>query len=490
MSDYTPTAEQQNAVDLFKTGHPLVIEAGAGTGKTSTLILLAEARPDLQMQYVAFNKAIVVESSTKMPANVACNTIHSLAMKAVGRRYSKRLNGGRMKSDQIARQLGVDPMVVTVEPGNTKRLAGGFLASHVMKSILEFCQSADERPGSRHFPYIEGIDLPDALGRRTYANNNLVADELLGHQAAAWADVCDTAGVLPYTHAHYLKLWERSAPVIHADVVLFDEAQDASPVMASIIAQQTAAQRVYVGDSQQQLYAWLGAVNALRQIDGAERAFLTKSFRFGPEIARTANLVLEWLDAELRIEGHAPIESTLARLTDPSVVLCRTNATAVSTCLREMGAGRKVHLVGGAKEIVAFAEAAEKLMRGQSVWHPELQCFDSWGEVQQYVANDPQGSDLALSVKLVDEYGPRPIIEGLGGTVAEDRADLVVSTGHKSKGREWDRVQLAGDFPEDTTDPGELRLLYVAVTRAKLVLDHYAAPMFFGARVKTQGVPA
>lgn len=40
----------------------------------------------------------------------------------------------------------------------------------------------------------------------------------------------------------------------------------------------------------------------------------------------------------------------------------------------------------------------------------------------------------------------------------------------QAKGREWGSVQLADDFP-DHLDEEELRLLYVACTRAKLELD-------------------
>jgi len=485
-----PTPEQQRAVDLFLTGNPLVIEAGAGTGKTSTLKLLAEAAPDRSMQYVAFNRAIVEESRSKMPKNVTCSTIHSLAMRAVGSKYRHRLNGNRLKSMEIARRLGVDDLIITVGPDQTKRMSGGFLASHVMRGIVQFCQSADSAPSGDHLPYIDGIDLPTAKGKRTYDNNRAIAKHLSGAISRAWADLQDPDGVLPFGHHVYLKVWELSGPTIHADVVLFDEAQDASPVMASIIAQQTKAQRVYVGDSQQQLYAWLGAVNALGSIDGAERAFLTKSFRFGPEIAQTANLVLEWLEADLRITGNEEISSRTARLDNADAVLCRTNATAVSTCLAEMSAGRKVHLVGGAKDIVDFAKGARDLQNGKRSYHRELACFDSWSEVQVYVENDPQGSDLKLMTRLIDDYSPEKIIEGLGRTVSEAAADLIVSTAHKSKGREWPTVRLAGDFPEDTTDPGELRLLYVASTRARLTLDHFAAPMFFPARPKAEPVPA
>ena len=50
---------------------------------------------------------------------------------------------------------------------------------------------------------------------------------------------------------------------------------------------------------------------------------------------------------------------------------------------------------------------------------------------------------------------------------------LTVTGEHKSKGREWDVVQLGSDFPKPyTTDAEEeKRLFYVALTRAKKVLN-------------------
>ena len=63
----------------------------------------------------------------------------------------------------------------------------------------------------------------------------------------------------------------------------------------------------------------------------------------------------------------------------------------------------------------------------------------------------------------------------------EDRAQLIVSTAHKAKGREWDTVRVAGDFRGPVTDPetGEVtwpapeerRLAYVAATRARKLLE-------------------
>jgi superfamily I DNA/RNA helicase len=60
----------------------------------------------------------------------------------------------------------------------------------------------------------------------------------------------------------------------------------------------------------------------------------------------------------------------------------------------------------------------------------------------------------------------------LNVTAEEEKADVVISTAHKGKGREWRSVKIADDFAacqsDGTTIPeAELRLFYVAITRAK-----------------------
>jgi superfamily I DNA/RNA helicase len=275
--------------------------------------------------------------------------------------------------------------------------------------------------------------------------------------------------------AVYLKLWHLSDPTIAADFILFDECQDANPVMLAVVDAQRHAQRIYVGDSCQQIYSFTGAVNALDRIreTGADVAYLTQSFRFGPAIADVANRILDMIDgATLRLVGTDSIPSVVAPVAEPDAILCRTNATAVRTVLRLQDEGREVALVGGGDDVVRFAKAARDLMEGRRTEHPDLACFDDWGEVKLYVDEDEQGDDLRLLVKLVEDFGVDAILRALDRTIREEDADVTVSTAHKAKGREWDAVQLAADFPEPAkvTDE-ELRLLYVAATRARRELD-------------------
>ncbi len=51
----------------------MAIQAGAGTGKTSTLLLLADSDAR-RGQSLAFNKAIVEDAKAKMPSRVSANT--------------------------------------------------------------------------------------------------------------------------------------------------------------------------------------------------------------------------------------------------------------------------------------------------------------------------------------------------------------------------------------------------------------------------------
>jgi hypothetical protein len=470
-----PTPEQEKALDLFGTGDPLTIQAGAGAGKTTTLQLLARSTQRLGC-YLSFNRAIANEAARKMPMFVQSSTMHSLAMRAVGYRLRHRLDAPRIPGWKLAKLMGVSPVVLQVG-ARSKMMQPGYLAGHVMKAIARFCQSGDQAPMTKHFPYIEGIDLHNADGTRGYKNNRELAKHLAPHLDTVWADLINPDGRLRFSHDVYLKLWQLQGGETPGDYVMLDEAQDANGVMLAVMAQAAAAgqQTVFVGDSQQQIYEWRGAVDALDLVEG-NRAFLTQSFRFGPQIAEVANLILGELNAELRLTGTETIPSTVGPLGTYDAALCRTNATAVNTVLALQRRGLQPFLAGGADEIVNFARAAIALQNGERTYHPELACFDTWREVQQYVESDPQGDELRMMVHLLDEYGPQIVLDALAGLVGEDQADVVVSTAHKAKGREWGRVHIAADFNDggeggNVLHPSEWRLLYVACTRARQALD-------------------
>lgn len=479
----TPTPEQALILEAVQQGHiVLVVEAGAGTGKTSVLKMIGETLPG-NGQYTAFNSSLVAESKEKFEGTrVACNTTHSLAFRAEGKRFAHRLNKGRVFSSQIAAMLGLTEDFTYVGKDDKKKSLGtSFLATQVMGAIKRFCQSADREITKDHFRYLDGIDLPDEDGRRTYENNEALCDMLLPYARKAWADLSSPEGTLPFNHDCYVKIWQLNHPIIAGDYLLLDEHQDTAEVMLDVVRQQTIPV-VLVGDSAQQIYQWRGAVNAADAFPDAPRLFLSQSFRFGEAIAQVANSILELLQepTKLRLKGLASIPSRICEIESPTAVLCRTNAVAVSTLLGAIALGQKPFLVGGGADVISFVEAARDLQQGKGTSHPDLACFDSWQAVQVYAKED-DGEDLRLMVKLIDEFGALRILEALKNMPQEKDADLVISTAHKSKGREWDKVRLAQDFPtKSKSSDADLKLLYVAATRAKLELDVSCCPFFTG----------
>ncbi|MFI6266129.1 UvrD-helicase domain-containing protein [Micromonospora sp. NPDC051006] len=465
---HTPTPEQAAIIDAARTGDDLTIEAGAGTGKTSTLKMLSREAGRKRGAYLAYNKSIATDAAKEFPSSVTCKTAHSFAYGAVGRQFAHRLNGPRVPARQAAIILGLNE---PVKLGETM-LAPQQLARLVTETIQRFCYSDDRQVQRMHVPLVNGLDQPGQAELAKY---------LMPIAQKAWdGDLTQLNGQLRFTHDMYLKMWILTDPVIHADFVLLDEAQDSNPAVAGLVSRQP-AQRILVGDRAQAIYGWRGATDAMASFDG-RRFQLSQSFRFGPAVADEANKWLSLLDnTDLRLTGYERIQSRVEPVAEPDAVLCRSNAGAIIRVIDALGRGRRAALVGGGNEIRRMAEAAERLQAGIPTDHPDLFAFTSWREVQEYVEMDAGGSDLRVFVRLIDKHGAREVMRVCDALVDERYADTIVSTAHKAKGREWGRVLIADDFPEPKQrEDGSFRiardevmLAYVAVTRAQQVLDRY-----------------
>ncbi|MFG3172343.1 UvrD-helicase domain-containing protein [Streptomyces sp. NPDC048200] len=469
-----PTDEQINAADAFRAGHHLVLQAGAGTGKTSTLSLLA-ADTTRRGRYLAFNKDIARDASSRFPRTVLCRTAHATAYAGLGHRYTQRLNSPRQPAWKTGQALGITRAIRIGDHQISHRT----LSHTVLRTVTRYCYSADRNLTHRHVPQLRGL--------RTPAEQDQLAAEVMPFAAKAWADLRDpNQGVVRFEHDHYLKMWALTEPKIDADFVFLDEAQDTNPVLENIfVAQRDHAQLVMVGDSAQAIYGWRGARDVMTGFE-ATPLTLTRSFRFGPRLAEQANRWLELAHAPIRLTGTETIPTEVGTIASPDAVLCRTNIGAMSEVLSLLAAGQRVALTRGGDTLSRLAFAARDLREGRRTNHPELVLFTSWGEVQDYAAHDPAGGDLQPFVDLVDTHGPDAILAAVDALIDEKDADVTVSTAHTAKGREWTAVRIADDFPppQDTdqydtqgrpipepVNDTDARLAYVAVTRARRQLD-------------------
>ncbi|WP_329240776.1 UvrD-helicase domain-containing protein [Streptomyces sp. NBC_01478] len=469
-----PTDEQAAAADAFQAGDHLALQAGAGTGKTTTLALLAHATRR-RGRYLAFNRPVAQAAGARFPNTVQCRTAHALAYAAVGHRYSRRLNAPRRPAWQTGQALGITKGIRIGDCEVTPKA----LSNATLRTVTRFCHTADEAITGHHVPPLRGLEHTDLHAQ--------LAAHIVPFARKAWADLQHPDdGAVRFEHDHYLKIWALTRPRIQADFLLLDEAQDTNPVVEQVfLSQRDHAQLVMVGDSAQAIYHWRGAKDVMTGFDGTQLT-LSQSFRFGPLLAAEANRWLHLADAPLRLTGTPAVPTELGPLTRPDAVLCRTNVGAMAQVMDLMTAGCRVALVEVGDSLRALALAARDLKDGRRTTHPELILFPSWGELQDYAAHDPAGRDLQPLVDLVDTHGTDAILAAVARLVPEQHAQVTVSTAHKAKGREWPRVKIADDFtpPRDTDqqdaegravpgpiDDADARLAYVAVTRARSRLD-------------------
>jgi superfamily I DNA/RNA helicase len=311
------------------------------------------------------------------------------------------------------------------------------------------------------------------------------AQQATGHVEAIWEAMQYRDGGLPLSHDVYLKLWALSGPQAQADYILVDEAQDMNPVLLGVL-RQLQCPVVYVGDPYQQIYQWRGAVNAMEAIASPHHVLLAQSFRFGPEIAAAANRVLHTLGAKAPLHGTSVIQSEIARVR-PDAILSRINAGVISNVLSCLRRNVRCAVVGGTKTLQRLLEDVLQVQQGSPARTAELLGFQDWRAVMSF-SRSPEGEHLKSLVNLVQEHGADHLLSAITRCeLTEGTAQVVCSTAHRSKRREWRYVHLDTDFEQEflraeggprkdaevakgATD-AESRLLYVGTTRASLAVS-------------------
>jgi hypothetical protein len=147
---FQPVAEQRLAVELFLAGGNLRIDAYAGTGKTTTLKMLADNKRSSAL-YLAFNRSIAFEARGRFPANVKCATTHSIAFRAVRRSlgYPEWKLTESLTPNLILQAFRL-PVEITFHSGVV--LEQKSYAAVLRDGLKLFLQSRDPAPSTSHVP--------------------------------------------------------------------------------------------------------------------------------------------------------------------------------------------------------------------------------------------------------------------------------------------------------------------------------------------------
>lgn len=464
---FAPTEEQEEALQAFRTGEDLKINAFAGSGKTSTLALLARDTRGAGL-YVAFNKACVRDAKQRFGSNVTCQTLHATAYRSLRSQFKKDKLAGKLNPNIVLSHFPLQPFDCGLSKLSDKQLASLALAT-----FRRFAHSGETEIRRIQLPRLGQIAVlpPSVLHELTAIIHGLVA--------AMWKKMSDRCSEMPLGHDGYLKYWALQKPVLDVDFILLDEAQDTNDVVIDLLARQK-SQVVYVGDRHQQIYEWRGAVSALEKVSTPIECSLTKSFRFGSGIATLANVILRRMGEEKQIVGNERVHSTVGAAANPDAIIARSNGAVLAAVMATLESGATPYVEGGTNDLKKLISGVFDLREKGFSTVPEFFGFTTWEEVVEYSETE-YGQELATFVRLVETYGAGPLWH-LIKRVAEDPAEaaVTISTTHKAKGREWESVRLEDDYVQAESDEEgkprepsaeEMRILYVALTRAKTRLQ-------------------
>ena len=463
----TPVFDEYQQAVIDCPDRVIVAKAFAGAGKTTTAIGYSNARPDSKFLYICLNKANQIEASARFGPNVECRTSHSMAYAAIGHKFRDQLVTS-WKPRTLAGEL---------------KVADTRLAAAVQSVLTQFFCSRDSSIEEMH-----ALAAQDLFALEPNEIDNSIAMARL-----AWGRMQTPGSGISITHDAYLKMWALKRPKLDKYThLILDEAQDTNPVTAAIVEGQGHATRLLIGDPHQSIYLFRGATNSMEHFSnmGATVLDMPKTWRFGPEIAAIANSLLSYFKMEeTPIIGAGP--SAAREVGSARAVLSRTNVGLFAEAAAVMG--KHTHWVGGIESArLDMLQSAYNLYRGQPgiVTDPVLASYRSWGEYEAD-AEASRDAESKMLIKMVGEYKhdlPK-ILNALrtNALPTQEGARLVLSTAHKAKGLDWERVTLGEDFacikeclgarlatPHERMTPEqeqEINLLYVAITRARHAID-------------------
>lgn len=502
------STQQQAVVSWTRDGKgSAFVEAVAGAGKTTTLIeLIKETRGSVA--FAAYNKKIAAEISTKVVKlnlgnRARVGTFHSFGFSAVRRIYDRVLVDADIKRRETANILFGDL--------GTKHPLEGFcskLISLAKQNAIGLHGAIDDE--SLWYDIIDHHDLAYEIeDERLIAEGVAKSIEGLRHHVTIAPRVIDFDDMIYIPVVTGCRTWEN-------DWVLVDECQDTNSARRALARKMLRrnGRSVWVGDRNQAIYGFTGAdSDAVDQIvrDFACKVFpLTVTYRCPKSVVAQARTVVDHIQAhETAPDGNVELVQELNipefAPTPDDAILCRNTKPLVETAYRLISKGIACHVEGrdigtGLLKLLDRFKSARTLpaLRDKLAAYAEVQVAKLTAkgkETQAEALQDRVDTLVCISETATSVEDVATRIKSLfEDSENEKKPTLTLSTVHKSKGREWNRVVVLGrdEFMpsrwarQDWQLQQEDNLIYVAYTRAmrELIIVSSATVTFQAAKIE------
>ena len=447
------------------------VEAKAGSGKTSSICEGFYHLPNgWSALMCAFAKPIQVELEKRaagLPITVL--TLHSLGFRVLRKAYPRLGQPDAYKlQGYIEAEMGdeLESLDTRDQMAKAISLAKGYLASKP-EEIDEIMDRHDVDPGreTRADFIAKSLKIMAATGRDTMR--------------------VDFDDMIWMPHLHGLKLPQY-------DYVFVDEAQDLNKAQIDMALNSvTANGRILtVGDTNQAIYGFRGADSAAIQNIvtklNSKVLPLSITYRCARAIVELARTVVPELEASPTAEdglvSSCDDTKMLQDVRPGDFILSRTNAPLMGYCLNLLKAGVRANIQGkdmGKNFLYMIKRSEANSVNGFLDW------LDNWcaTEVARLTAKNRDSSFitdkrdclLAICEGTNDLNQVKNNIKALFHEDKESNDRVILSTTHKAKGLERDRVFMLANTYKKGKSVEESNLYYVAVTRAKKELYMVAA---------------
>ncbi len=481
--------EQRAIFEWFAVGQGnLIVQARAGTGKTTTIKQAFSYAPESSILYAVFNKKNQREAEAKISDHrVDVKTLHALGYAYIRNVWGKAKpdDEGDVEWDRIRKvELNIPHDVASV----VKRLVGFAKNQFINPSLRDLVQLAEDRDC-----------VVDDFGSAAW---NVAKIASIALAVLEESKQPDPQGRISFDDMVWLPLamgWVRP----WYQLVAIDEAQDMNvpQLMMAIKAVRPGGRVVVVGDDRQAIYGFRGAaqdgMRMMRQALGAESLSLTVTYRCPQRVVGIAqNFVSDYRAHESNAVGIVDTLGEHAMLQDlqaGDAVLSRVNAPLMPLCLSLLRRGVPARIEG--RDIgTALAAIVEKLKAASLPQFAER--VARWGEKRkkrlagrENVEAKYQEIDDQVATLLAVAEGcsnVREISTRLSTLFVDSNGDkrpaVIFSSIHKAKGLEWEHVFLLRDTfkkrggkevaADSELEGEEANLFYVAVTRSKMHLTY------------------
>jgi DNA helicase-2/ATP-dependent DNA helicase PcrA len=476
MSEHKLTEEQENFINEWLLGVCILLQARAGTGKTSTIIDLAkkllQVKPEGRGRIAVFANRNSAEMLPKLPSNCAGSTWHVFCKSMFRiRPYGQPDN---FKVSNIIRDIpGYNPWKEYTKEGKEKAKENAAalreLVGLVKNSILK-PNMANVLDLIKHF----GIIAPNP-------------PEVLADHAIKVVDISDeNTKVIDFDDmVRFPAIYDWVKP--DSDWFISDETQDNTPIRTHIMNElmKMGCQVGGVGDDRQSIMGFAGAdCDSMQHIIelGLKLMPLTINFRCGKNIIKEAQKIVPDIQAwenspDGKIHYDTSKEGNIIKLLKSGdAVLARRNNEILPICFQLIKEGKKATIQG--KD---FATQIKGLIK--SFKADDIQDFNdkihAWYDKQVKFRGEDENSMSAEKFGVLKYFADNAITmadidKKIDGIFSDEASEYKLSTAHRAKGLEWDNVFIMNNanfkITRQKTTWGyrqEENLHYVAVTRAK-----------------------